>query len=164
MQIKSNEFFKQLPIAARNYRATDTTPYRHASKVRKNLWTSGAPLYGWFLSEIPQDRHASRGCSPTYLGMIFILLYNWPHLLPYSSILVFSLIFFYSIRPFQMMQSSSTKKLNATLDYICYSVVLQPLVHDIGPIIDIGLEEHQAQVQEDMVQTGADRELHQIPG
>ena len=61
-----------------------------------------------------------------------------------------------------MMQSSSTKKLNTTLDYICYSVVLQLLVHDIGPIIDVGLEE--AQVQEDVVETGADREIHQIPG
>ena len=63
-----------------------------------------------------------------------------------------------------MTKSSSTKKLNTTLDYICYFVVLQPLVHDIGPIIDVGLEEHQAQVQEDVVETGADRELHQIPG
>ena len=96
--------------------------------------------------------------------MLFILFYNRAHMLPYSSILVFSLIFFYSIRHSQMMKSSSTKKLNTTLDYICYSVVLEPLVHDIGPIIDVGLEEHQAQVQEDVVQTGADRELHQIPG
>ena len=85
-------------------------------------------------------------------------------MLPYSSILVFSLIFFYSIRHSQMTKNSSTKKLNTTLDYICYSVVLEPLVHDIGPIIDVGLEEHRAQVQEDVVQTGADRELHQILG
>ena len=62
------------------------------------------------------------------------------------------------------MQSSSTKKLNTTSDYICYAVVLEPLVHDIGSIIDVGLQEHQAQVQEDVVQTGADKELHQIPG
>ena len=85
-------------------------------------------------------------------------------MLPYSSILVFSLVFFYSIRYFQMMNNSSTKKLNTTLDYICYSVVLEPLVHDIGSIIDVGLEEHQAQVQEDVVEIGADREHHQIPG
>jgi len=85
-------------------------------------------------------------------------------MLPYSSILLFSLISFYSIRLSQMTNNSSTKKLNTTLDYICYSVVLEPLVHDIGSIIDVGLEEYRAQVQEDVVQTGADKELHQIPG
>ena len=85
-------------------------------------------------------------------------------MLPYSSILVFSLIFVYSIRHSQMTNSSSTKKLNTTLDYICYFVVLEPLVHGIGPIIDIGLEEHEAQVQENVVETGADREHQQIPG
>ena len=63
-----------------------------------------------------------------------------------------------------MTKSSSTKKLNTTLDHICYSMVLQPLVHDIGLIIDVGLEEHHAQVQEDVVEIGADREHHQIPG
>src|SRR5438034_135683 len=96
--------------------------------------------------------------------MLFIIFYNRAHMLPYSSILVFSLIFFYSIRHSQMTKSSSTKKLNTILDYICYCVVLQPLVHDICPIIDVGLEEHQAQVQEDVVETGADREHHQITG
>src|SRR6266542_4168758 len=89
--------------------------------------------------------------------MLFIFFYNRGQMLPYSSIIVISLILFYSIRHSQVTKSSSTKKLNTTLNYICYSVVLQPLVHDVGPIIDVELEEQHAQVQEYVVETGADK-------
>ena len=41
---------------------------------------------------------------------------------------------------------------------------MQPLVHDIGLIIDVELEEHEAQVQENVVEAGADIKHHQIPG
>ena len=85
-------------------------------------------------------------------------------MLPYSIILIFSLIFFYSIRHSPNDEQFINKEIKHYLGLYLLFLDIATLVQDIGPIVDVGLEEHQAEVQEDVVETGVDREHHQIPG